>query len=46
MRAGEYSITERAKTLMPHINTLVDWVMQNLNAILADRQAYAQKKRK
>lgn len=41
----EYSVTERAKTLVPHINALVDWAMQNLNAILADRQAYAQKRK-
>ncbi len=41
----EYSVTERAKTLVPHINTLVDWAMQNLNAIITDRQAYAQKRK-
>lgn len=41
----EYSVTERAKTLVPHINALVDWAMQNLNSILADRQAYVQKRK-
>lgn len=37
----EYNITERAKTLMPHINSLVEWALENLADILNDRKNYS-----
>lgn len=37
----EYNITERAKTLMPHINSLVRWALENLADILNDRKNYS-----
>ena len=37
----EYQITDRAKTLMPHINSLVDWALENIADILKDRQNYS-----
>lgn len=35
----EYSLTERGRTLLPHINSLTDWAYDNLHAILVDRAA-------
>ena len=40
----EYNITERAKTLMPHINSLVGWALENLAGILNDRKKYSSNK--
>ncbi len=40
----EYSITDRTRTLLPHINNLVNWATENLDDILKDRQAFAGKK--
>lgn len=40
----EYSLTERARTLLPHIISLVNWATENLDDILKDRQTFAQKK--
>ena len=37
----EYSITERGKSLMPHINSLIDWALANLTNILNDRKKYS-----
>ncbi|MDO4161101.1 MAG: helix-turn-helix domain-containing protein [Prevotellaceae bacterium] len=36
----EYSLTERALSLLPCINTLVDWAKHNMVAILKDRASY------
>ena len=36
----EYSITERGKSLMPHINSLIEWALSNLASILNDRKQY------
>lgn len=41
----EYNITERAKTLMPHINSLVEWALDNLADILNNRKKYALNKK-
>lgn len=41
----EYNITERAKTLMPHINNLVEWALDNLVNILNDRKKYSSNKK-
>jgi len=40
----EYSITERGKSLMPHINSLIEWALSNLAAILNDRKNYSTNK--
>ena len=37
----EYQITERSKSLMPHINSLVEWALANLADILNDRKNYS-----
>ncbi len=34
----EYSITDRALSLLPHINSLIGWAKENMGAILRDRQ--------
>lgn len=37
----EYALTKRAKSLLPHINTLIKWALENMNAIMTDRKAVA-----
>lgn len=34
----EYALTERAKSLLPHINALIDWALENREAIIKDRK--------
>lgn len=34
----EYSITERSRSLLPHINSLIGWAKQNMPAILNERE--------
>lgn len=34
----EYSLTERAATLLPHLNALIDWSLENFSAIIRDRE--------
>lgn len=34
----EYSLTERAISLLPHVNSLVGWAKENMEAILKDRK--------
>lgn len=34
----EYALTERARSLLPHVNALIGWAAENMEAILADRQ--------
>ncbi len=41
----EYNITERAKTLMPHINSLVEWALDNIADILNDRKKFSSNKK-
>lgn len=38
----EYQLTERSRTLMPLINELVGWALNNLSGIVKDRTAYAE----
>lgn len=33
----EYSITDRTRSLLPHINSLIGWAKDNMSAILKDR---------
>ena len=37
----EYSLTERALTLLPHLNGLIDWANNKLAAILNDRKEHS-----
>lgn len=37
----EYQITDRGISLMPHIDNLVGWALDNLADILKDRQNYS-----
>lgn len=39
----EYSLTERAKSLLPHINSLIGWAKDNMEAIMHDRKMAASK---
>ena len=34
----EYSLTDRAISLLPHINSLINWAKDNMNEILVDRE--------
>lgn len=36
----EYSLTERAYSLLPHINALIAWAKENMSAILKDRKRH------
>lgn len=35
----EYSLTERAHSLIPHIEALIDWALENMPAIVSDRKS-------
>ena len=35
----EYALTERAKSLLPHINSLIAWAIENMDAIKGERKA-------
>jgi DNA-binding HxlR family transcriptional regulator len=37
----EYSLTERAHSLIPCINSLIEWADSNMDAIMADRKQFA-----
>ncbi len=37
----EYSLTERALSLLPHINALTAWAKANMNDIMSDRVSHA-----
>lgn len=34
----EYSLTTRGKSLLPHLNSLIQWAKEQMNDILQDRQ--------
>ncbi len=34
----EYALTPRAKSLLPHINGLIEWAMENMDSIMEDRK--------
>lgn len=40
----EYALTQRTKSLLPHINALLGWAKENMDAIIADRKAKAARK--
>ncbi len=37
----EYSLTERGLSLIPLLNSLIDWAAENMEDILKDRNAYS-----
>ena len=37
----EYKLTKRGKTLIPLLNQLVDWSLENMDAIIRHRKKYA-----
>lgn len=40
----EYSLTTRSASLMPLLNNLVNWSLDHFDAIISDRQRFAEKK--
>ncbi len=36
----EYCITDRVRSLLPHINSLIGWAKENMGAILKDRAGH------
>lgn len=40
----EYALTGRSRSLLPHLNALIEWAMENKDAILTDRQKAMEKK--
>lgn len=36
----EYALTARAHSLLPHINALIVWALENMEAIIKDRKAH------
>ena len=34
----EYALTERARSLLPRINALIEWALENKDAIMKDRK--------
>ena len=41
----EYGLTDRARTLTPHLNALVQWAAENLSGIVNDRRKYMGKEK-
>ena len=39
----EYALTERTRSLLPHINALIEWALKNKGAILRDRRKACKK---
>ena len=36
----EYCVTDRARSLFPHIDSLIGWALENMPAILSDRASH------
>lgn len=41
----EYSITDRTRSLLPHVNSLIAWAKENMPAILRDRESHGKRKK-
>ena len=39
----EYALTARAESLLPHVNALLEWALENRDAIMADRMRAARR---
>ena len=37
----EYALTERTHSLLPHINALIAWALENMDPIMKDRKTFA-----
>lgn len=40
----EYSLTDRARSLLPHVNGLIEWALENKDAIMKNRRKAVQKR--
>ena len=40
----EYSLTKSGENLMPHLNSLVDWALENMQSIVASRKIHDEQK--
>ena len=40
----EYAVTARTESLIPHISALIEWAIENMDAIIKDRKASDRKK--
>lgn len=38
----EYGLSERGKSLMPHLDALISWALEHFSDILADRQSHSE----
>lgn len=36
----EYALTERTHSLLPHINSLIAWALENMDPIMKDRKTF------
>ena len=41
----EYALTERTHSLLPHINSLIAWALENRDSIVKDRKTFIGKSR-
>lgn len=41
----EYSITDRTRSLLPHVNSLIAWAKENMSTILRDRESHGKPKK-
>lgn len=39
----EYTLTDRAKSLLPHVDSLIGWALENAGAIMKDRKEAVRK---
>lgn len=37
----EYVLTRRSRSMLPHVNALLEWARENMDAIMADRAKHA-----
>lgn len=42
----EYGLSERGKSLMPHLDALISWALEHFSDILADRQSHSKQPNK
>lgn len=42
----EYCLSERGKSLMPHLDALISWALEHFSDILADRQSHSEQPNK
>ncbi len=42
----EYGLSERGKSLMPHLDALISWALEHFSDILADRQSHSEQPNK